>query len=188
MAEASERIALRDGDLAALREVFDRYHDSMSLVLRSLAADEDELDGLLRSVWVAAIADRVNVPDRGSPRAWLFSFVLRCFDVDSPAVADGGDDPFVPAGRPWADHWDVLPDPWPDGTESWLRSPAGRSTVLEFLASSAFPDRLLLVLRDLDGWSPEEVAALTGWSPQVQREVLARARTALHTAIRAAVR
>lgn len=188
MTEESERIALRDMDITALGEVFARYHDSMSLLLRPLAEDEHALDDLVRSVWLAAIADRDTMPEDGSPRAWLFSFVLRCFTVDTPDADERADDPFVPDGEPWAGHWQELPEPWPAGTESWLRSPAGCAAVQEYLAAADLADRLLLVLRDLDNWSPGDFMALTGWRPDVQRVALANARLALHTAIGAAAR
>ncbi|SRR6266566_7763987 len=193
MNDEALRDALRSGDLHRLRTAFDRHYEAMGLVLRPWARDDAEVERMIEATWLEAIAARESVPDRGSARAWLFSFLQNRYEEALREKEAGGpgddgrdeseDDRFVPDGEPWAGHWNEFPQGWGARADDWLRSPQGQEMLTAFLLAAPPRDRLLLVLRDMDGWSPHEVAALTGLLPGVQREELSRAREALRTAI-----
>lgn len=184
------RSALRSDEPEQLRTFFDRHYDAMATLLRPVVGSEDDVDDVIRSVWQEAIASGSAIRNHESPRAFVFSFLLQHLDdvaeTSEPDTVDD-DDPFVPDGQPWAGHWEELPQPWGPETESWLRSDDGRRAVTAFLDSAPLVDRVLLVLRDMDGWSASDVTALTGLGADDQQTVLSGARDALHAAIDRAV-
>jgi RNA polymerase sigma-70 factor (ECF subfamily) len=185
------RAALRSDEPQHLRIFFDRHYDAMATLLRPDAGSEDDVDEIIRSVWQEAIASGDTIRNHESPRGFVFSFLLQHLgeveETDEPDTVDD-DDPFVPDGMPWAGHWEELPQPWGPETETWLRSDDGRRAVTAFLDSAPLVDRVLLVLRDMDGWSASDVTALTGLGADDQQAVLTGARDALHLAIDRSVR
>lgn len=185
------RAALRSGEPERLRIFFDRHYDAMATLLRSVAGSEDDVDELIQSVWREAIATGSTIRNHESPRAFVFSILAQHLgdaeETDEPDTVDDVD-PFVPDGMPWEGHWEELPEPWGPATETWLRSGDGRRAVTAFLDNAPLVDRVLLVLRDMDGWSASDVTALTGLGSDDQQVVLSRARDGLHAAIDRAVR
>ena len=199
------RAALRSGDSQRLRVFFDRHYDAMAVLVRATVDTEDDVDDVIQSVWREAIAAGAGIRNHGSSRAFLFSFLLPHLGEDSASGTQEGDelradsdaadgtaissaDEFVPDGMPWAGHWEELPQPWSPAAEAWLRSADGRRVITGFLDSLSMVDRVVLVLRDMDGWSASEVTGLSGLGSDDQQVVLGRARIALHAAIDRATR
>jgi RNA polymerase sigma-70 factor (ECF subfamily) len=163
--------ALRTGEPDLLRAAVGRHFDAMSRLARALTGrSEADVDRLIAGVWVSAAADFPRAEPRGSARAWLFS---RLFDACRA---------FLPADHEWEGHWAEFPVPW-HGREDWEGSPEGRAVLARAIDSLPPPERNVLILRDLDGWSAAEVASLTQLPPGRQREVLFRARVSVRAAI-----
>jgi RNA polymerase sigma-70 factor, ECF subfamily len=84
---------------------------------------------------------------------------------------------FQGEGDPYPDHWKEFPRPWS----------AGQVVTLEALqaALAGLPDpwRRVVILRDVEGRPPAEVAAVTGLTAEQQRDVLNRARELLRESI-----
>jgi DNA-directed RNA polymerase specialized sigma24 family protein len=182
------RSALRSGDPHRLRAAFDRHYDAMALLLRPWSRDENEVDRMIEGAWAEAICAGSRVPERSSARAWLFSFLQQRFEEapreqapPGPGFASG--EQFAAAGEAWEGHWREFPERWDARVERWLVSPEGQAMITAFLLAASPTNRLMLVLRDLDGWSPYEVAALTGLLPEAQSVELTKARKALRDAI-----
>jgi RNA polymerase sigma-70 factor (ECF subfamily) len=179
--------ALRSGSQEQLRVAFERHFDAMTLLARSLTGGSDEQVGhLLRAFWTSAVADFRQAASRGSARAWLFTRLLDSCSL-APGMPEPPDDPelpaFLPQDDPWEGHWPESPVPWRAGPELWERSPGGRA-VLEGAIGALPPlELVVLILRDLDGWTAAEVGALTQLLPDEEREVLFRARLAIRAAM-----
>ncbi len=169
-------VALSTGQPDQLRAAFDRHFDAMSRLARVLTRkSEADVGRLIEAVWISAVADFPQVQPKGSVRAWLFS---RLLEMCGPQ-----EDGFLPADHPWEGHWTEFPVPWRAGSDDWENSPEGRAALEQAIASLPSPDRTVLILRDLDGWSASEVHGLTSLMPNEQREVLHRARMAVRAAI-----
>jgi RNA polymerase sigma-70 factor (ECF subfamily) len=168
--------ALRSGQPDELRDAFNRHFDAMSRLARLLTRkSEADVGRLIEAVWMSAVTDFPRAEPKGSVRAWLFS---RLLEMCGPEGSD-----FEPGGDPWEEHWVTFPVPWRAGSDDWEHSPAGRAALEQAVASLPSPDRTVLILRDLDGWSASEVFGLTGLEEDDQRAALSRARLAVRAAI-----
>jgi RNA polymerase sigma-70 factor (ECF subfamily) len=180
--------ALRTGQPDPLRAAFDRHIDAMTLFARSLAGGSDAAASrLVEAAWTSVLADFARNPPRGSARAWLFARLLELRDpaLDTGALApDDPDGPeFLPADDPWEGHWTDFPEPWRPASDGWESSAAGRTVVGAAVATLPLAERVVLILRDLDGWTPSEVGALTGLLPDEERDVLFLARLKVRAAM-----
>ncbi len=193
--------ALRTGQPDQLRAAFGRHIDAMTLLARSLAGGSDAAaDRLIETAWTSATADFRADPPRGSARAWLFTRLLEPRDPapddgtsapdDGTSAPDDGPDgqQFLPADDPWEEHWKDFPAPWRPAPDAWESSAAGREVVGAAVAALPLVERVVLILRDLDGWSPSEVGALTGLLPEEERDVLSRARLKIREVMDPALR
>jgi RNA polymerase sigma-70 factor, ECF subfamily len=168
--------ALGTGQPDQLRAAFDRHFDAMSRLARVLTRkSEADVGRLIEAVWMSAVTDFPQVQPKGSVRAWLFS---RLVEMCGPQEQG-----FLPDDHPWEGHWTEFPVPWRAGSDDWENSPDGRAALEHAIASLPSPDRTVLILRDLDGWSAQEVHGLIDITLDEQREVLSRARVAVRAAI-----
>ena len=165
------RIALSHVESRAVAE--DVVQDAWLTVLRSL--DRFEGRSAFRT-WVLGIvvnvarsrarAERRSVPLEEEPRA-------SCVD---PAR-------FLPADHPrWPRHWAVPPIPWRTPEEDLL---AGETRTMILQAIDALPagQREVLVLRDIEGLTAEDVCHVLELSAANQRVLLHRARSRVRLAI-----
>lgn len=185
--------ALQTGQPDQLRAAFDRHIDAMTLLARSLAGGSDaSADHLVETAWTSVMADFARNPPRGSARAWLFTRLLElrdpAFDPGTPMLDDPDGPEFLPADDPWEGHWTDFPVPWRAAPDAWESSAAGRAVVGAGIAALPLVERVVLILRDLDGWAPSEVGALTGLLPDQERDVLFRARLKIRDVIDPALR
>jgi RNA polymerase sigma-70 factor (ECF subfamily) len=103
-------------------------------------------------------------------------------DDDEPSVDP---DRFLPADHPrWPGHWASPPEQWPEE-----RVLAQETMELARAAIDALPQaqRKVIALRDVEGWSSEEVCEALGVSEVNQRVLLHRARSKVRAALEAHV-
>lgn len=183
--------ALRTGDPQRLRAAFDRHIIAMTLLARSLSGGGDTtVDQLVATIWTSVTADFDRDQPRGSARAWLFARLAMLDPTAGAAALDEGPDGprFLPADDPWEGHWVDFPAAWRAAPDAWETSAAGRAAVVDGIAALPLVQRVVLVLRDLDGWTPAEVGALTGLPPDEERAVLSAARMKIRNVLDLALR
>jgi RNA polymerase sigma-70 factor (ECF subfamily) len=110
-----------------------------------------------------------NITARGRAVGDSFAWWSRWF---RPATTVNGNR-FQADGDPYPDHWREFPRPW-----------SGRQTVESEALEAALealpePWRRIVILRDVDGRSADEVSGATGLTAAQQRDVLNRARELL---------
>jgi RNA polymerase sigma-70 factor (ECF subfamily) len=96
-------------------------------------------------------------------------------DVEEPTVDP---DRFQKDDEAWPGHWATPPRPW-QKPERRLLSLEAREEVKEALAQLPERQRLIVVLRDVEGLSAEEVCELLALSQENQRVLLHRGRSRL---------
>jgi RNA polymerase sigma-70 factor, ECF subfamily len=195
--------ALRAGDEAAFASLVAAHHASLHRLARSFGATDAVAEEIVQETWVAALRGLDGFEERSSLRTWLFAILRnqarrratrerRTLPFSALAQDDDAGDPAVDPrrfrgpGHRWEDHWATPPRPWED-PERRLASVEAREHLRRAL--DALPDRqrIVVVLRDVEGLAAEEVCALLEISEGNQRVLLHRARGRLRAILEAYV-
>ena len=100
------------------------------------------------------------------------------------AHADGDDgepavepERFLPAGDAWADHWVSYPRNWRETPEERILSRETRALVQQAIDELPPNQRIVITLRDVEGFPAAEVCNALAISETYQRVLLHRARS-----------
>ena len=102
-----------------------------------------------------------------------FSAQTDAGDVE-PAVAP---ERFLPAGRQWAGHWVSFPQDWDETPEERFLSREARAFVQQAIDALPPKQRIVITLRDVEGYPAAEVCNVLAISETHQRVLLHRARS-----------
>lgn len=192
--------ALRRGDEAAFVELVRLYGASLLRLARTFVRDAAVAEEVVQETWLAVLNGIERFEGRSSLKTWIFQILSnraktravreRRSAPFSALAADGDDDEaavdadrFRGDGHRWAGHWAAAPSDWSHLPEERL---LGQET-LERVNSAIemLPPRQadVIVLRDVEGWSPEEVCAALGITDGNQRILLHRARSKVRAAL-----
>jgi RNA polymerase sigma-70 factor, ECF subfamily len=186
--------ALRRRDPAAFAALIDRYHATMVRVAGLYARDRQVAEEVAQETWLAVLEGIDRFEGRSSLRTWLFRILTN--RAKTRATREGRSLPFsavVSAGaddQPTVDpdRFQDLGDPrgpgqWAAPPASWETIPEERLVAQETLdriaaAIEALPatQREVIRLRDVEGWSAQEVVDALDITDGNQRVLLHRAR------------
>ena len=188
--------ALRAGDEATFTMLVDELGPSMLRVALMYVPTRAIAEDVVQEAWLGVLAGIGRFEGRSSLKTWIFRILTnraktrgeresRSIPFSSLAPADGdGDEPAVDPDRFVADgHWSSAPEPFSSLPESRL---VGKET-LEVIQSAV--DRLpamqraVITLRDVEGWSSEDVRNVLDLSESNQRVLLHRARSKVRQAL-----
>jgi RNA polymerase sigma-70 factor, ECF subfamily len=191
---------LRAGDEAAFAELLDTYGASMLRVARLYVRDRAVAEEVVQETWLAVYNGIERFEGRSSFRTWLFRILTnraktrgererRSVPFSSlsadPGTSDEelGFDPdrFLPADhRRYPNKWALPPRNWPE-----QRAEERETLMVITEAIAMLPDgqREVIRLRDVEGWSAEEVAEALGLTDVNQRVLLHRARSKVRAAL-----
>ena len=193
---ADEQIvaALRAGDERTFRELFERSYPMMKRVARGYVASDAVAEEIVQDTWMAIVTGIERFEGRAALGTWMFSILTnqakshgarerRAFPFASVAPADVEEpdvdsDRFQKDDEAWPGHWATPPRPW-QKPERRLLSLEARDQLKEALAQLPERQRLIVVLRDVEGLSAEEVCDLLELSQENQRVLLHRGRSRL---------
>jgi RNA polymerase sigma-70 factor (ECF subfamily) len=149
--EVGER--LRDGDEAALREVYDRYGAAVFHLARRTVGNTADAEDVVQTTFVAAWTGRSGFdPERGSLLAWLLG-IARRKAVDALRARARADRVMDAAGRVG------LADRSVDGTADVV---VDRLVVADELAALPAEQRRVLHLAFFDDLTHPQIATATG--------------------------
>jgi RNA polymerase sigma-70 factor, ECF subfamily len=97
-------------------------------------------------------------------------------DESNPPTVDPAR--FRSPGEAYAGHWQAFPAPWPSLEDQVLAGEV-RRTVGTAVAELPTRQRIVITLRDVEGYSAEEVCEILEITPANQRVLLHRARAAV---------
>jgi RNA polymerase sigma-70 factor (ECF subfamily) len=205
-AEAAERelvAALRRGEEDAFVELVDRFGASMLRAARLRVPSAAVAEEVVQETWLRVLRGVSRFEGRSSLRTWIFVILGNCarrraqlegrsipFAALGPAGAEAtvAAEHFFPADHPlWPRCWTTLVDGWPDLPDERLLSHELLRVVRDALAALPRTQREVMVLRDAEGWSGEEVSSFLDLTPENQRVLLHRARARVRAAIAAYV-
>ena len=189
---------LRDGDESAFAELIDRYGPTMLRVAQMYVRDRATAEEVVQETWLAVLKGIDRFEGRSSLKTWLFRILTNRAktrgerdgrilpfsalagagdEVDEPSVDP---DRFLGPDSPHPGAWAAPPRAWPQD-KVLERETLG---VIQ-MAIEELPDaqREVIRLRDVEGWSPMEVADALEITDGNQRVLLHRARSKVRAAL-----
>jgi RNA polymerase sigma-70 factor, ECF subfamily len=154
----------------------------------------------VQEAWLGVLRGIERFEGRSSLGTWLHRIVAnlaktraageaRSVPFSALAGADVEEEgPSVPPerfrgpGDRWAGHWATPPQPW-GRPEHELLSAETRACILAAINALPQSQRRVITLRDVEGWSAEEVCNVLELSETNQRVLLHRARTKVRQAL-----
>ncbi len=181
---------LRAGDDAAFAALLDAWSSGMHRVARGFVATADSAAEVVQDTWLAVIQGLPGFEGRSSLKTWVYRILVntarrrggresRTVPWSSLTADDEGPtvDPsrFRGPGQPYEGHWIDWPPPWPGPEDATL---AAEVRARAAAAVAALPDRqrVVITLRDVEGYEPAEVCEILEISAANQRVLLHRAR------------
>jgi RNA polymerase sigma-70 factor (ECF subfamily) len=191
--EASLIAGLRAGDEAAFRALIEMYHAMLVRVARMYVPTQAVAEEVAQETWLAVFEGIDRFEGRSSLKTWLFrvltnraktrgiregrSLPFSSLDAEEPAVEPerfhGGD-------HNWPGHWAAPPRAFP---EERLLAAETRQVLERAVAKLPPTQRAVISLRDIEGWSADEVCNALTISETNQRVLLHRARSAVRAAL-----
>jgi RNA polymerase sigma-70 factor (ECF subfamily) len=187
---------LRAGDEAAFAELVRRYQRLMLRVARGYVRTDAVAEEVVQESWLAVVRGIERFEGRSSFKTWLLRIVanramtqgakearsvpfasLEDEDSDEPSVSP---ERFHPAGEPGAGAWSAPPEPWPEDRVLAAETRAAIERAIEELPPM---QRAVVWMRDVEGWTSEEVAGALDISPGNQRVLLHRGRQRVRAAL-----
>lgn len=180
---------LKSGDEATFTLLVRTHHASLRRVARHFVSSDALAEEVAQECWGAVLEGLASFEGRSSFKTWMFRILVNRAKTRGvrearsvPMSALGGDDddetPAVDADRFRADgHW-ATPPARPD-PERLLASSQLGAALTSALAQLPERQRQIVVLRDVEGWSSEEVCNILGLTETNQRVLLHRARSKL---------
>ena len=196
--------ALRHGDEAAFTELVDRYQNALLRLATVYVRSRDLAEEVVQDTWLGVMAGIGRFEGRSSLKTWIFRILINRAktmgvrearsipfsalaaegsegDHDEPTVEP---DRFLPADHPqWPHHWAVPPQSWAETAERILLGKEVRGLLEKAISDLPRVQREVISLRDVEGWTAEEVCGLLGLSEVNQRVLLHRARSKVRKAL-----
>ncbi len=196
-AEADLIDRLRGGDEATFVCLVNAYSASLRRLALAFGPIDAVAEEVVQETWLAVLTGIARFEGRSSVKTWIFKILANRaktraiherrtinfselddpFEPDQPAVDPGR---FFPASHPtWPGHWASPLNSWSASAEDAV---VGRETMgvlqreLDRLPAS---QRVVVTLRDVQGWPAAEVCEVLGLSEANQRVLLHRGRSRL---------
>jgi len=184
--------ALRTGDEDAFGWLVDRYHPALRRLALGYVATPSVADEVVQDTWLAVITGIDRFEGRSSLKTWIYRILMNkartrgvrehrsvpFSSFEDDAITSGfSPDRFRPADDPgWPGHWSSPPRPWQEQPHERLQATETLDAVRDAIAQLPPNQRQVISLRDIDGWSSEEVCNVLSLSQTNQRVLLHRAR------------
>lgn len=193
--EREQLAALRAGDERAFAAFVDEHGAAMLRVARLYVRDLAAAEEAVQEAWLGVLKGIERFEGRATLRTWLLRIVANVARTKGvretrsvPFSALGDEGPSVPEERfrgpesRWAGHWASPPEEWAR-PEQELLSAETRSQLAAAIDALPESQRQVISLRDVEGWSADEVCNVLGLSETNQRVLLHRARTRVRAAL-----
>jgi RNA polymerase sigma-70 factor, ECF subfamily len=189
---------LREGDESAFVELIDRYGATMLRVAQMYVRDRATAEEVVQETWLAVLNGIDRFEGRSSLKTWLFRILTnraktrgerdgRVLPFSALAGAsDEADEPSVDPDRflgpdsPHPGAWAAPPRAWPQDKLIERETLDVIETAIEKLPEA---QREVILLRDVEGWTPMEVADALEITDGNERVLLHRARSKVRAAL-----
>jgi RNA polymerase sigma-70 factor (ECF subfamily) len=171
---------LRAGDEAAFVALVQRYQPAMLRLAEATVGSRAVAQEVTQDTWLAVLRGVDKFEGRSSLKTWLFRILLNRARTAAGRERRAGrpqdidDERFDSSGA-----WASPPEPWADRVDDQLVAAQLAPQVQRLLGELPDAQRQVVVLRDVEGLPPAEVAELLGVTDGNQRVLLHRGRARL---------
>jgi RNA polymerase sigma-70 factor (ECF subfamily) len=195
--------ALKRRDEMAFVTLLQRYQGQLLRLALVYCRTTELAEEVVQDTWLGVIQGIDRFEGRSSFKTWLFQILVnrartravregRMLSFSSLAEeAETHSEPAVPADRfrdlddPWPNNWAVPPHSWGESPDVVLLSAETMELVQRAIAQLPPAQLQVITLRDVEGWSSEEVCNVLEISETNQRVLLHRARSRVRAALEA---
>ena len=200
-AESELLEALRAGDEDAFAQLVREYQPSLVRVARIYVPTQAAAEEVAQETWLGVLKGLDRFEGRSSLRTWIFRILTNIAKTRAQrdgrtlpfsALQDPGRVPeaavdadrFLDSEHPrWPGHWASKPQSWDTIPEERLLGRETRAVIEEAIEALPANQRAVISLRDIEGWSSEEVRNTLDLSETNQRVLLHRARSKVRRAL-----
>jgi len=186
---------LRAREERAFVELVERYYGNLLPLADFYVSNRAVAEEVLQETWLAVLKGIDRFEERSSFKTWISRIVMNLartrgvresrmvpfsdFAEDEVGHAEAAVDRerFRGAMDEYPDHWSVSPRPWNSDPETELLTNETMSVLYGAVKMLPKAQQLVLTMRDINGWTPEEICNALGISETNQRVLLHRARS-----------
>jgi RNA polymerase sigma-70 factor (ECF subfamily) len=179
--------ALKRGDEAAFIQLVELHQTLMLRVARRYVRSSAVAEEVVQETWLGVLNGLERFEGRASLKTWIFRILTNRaisragreartvpLSESEPAVDP---DRFRPEGDPYPGGWKTFPARWDALPEERLLARETLALVGEAIAELPERQHLVILMRDIEGWSAGEVCEALEISEANQRVLLHRARS-----------
>jgi RNA polymerase sigma-70 factor (ECF subfamily) len=197
-AEAALLARLRAGDEAAFEALVARHYPTMLAVAQTYVKGRAVAEEVVQEAWLGVINGLDRFEGRSSLKTWILSILVNqaktrgvreARSVPFAALAPEGDEPavepdrFRSASESYPGHWRAFPGDWGRSADAAVQDRETMRVVMGAIAELPLPQQTVIRMRDVEGYSSEEVCAALDVSEGNQRVLLHRARSRVRSAL-----
>ncbi len=177
-------LRLRSGDEQAFAAVVERYHEPMLRLAAAYVPSRAVAEEVVQDTWLAALRGLADFEGRSSLKTWLFRILVNrarttgTREHRSVPVADP--EPAVDPSRFGGDGgWADPPEHWIEAAESRMEAGKLADRIRVWIDDLPARQREVVLLRDVEGMTSEEVCTVLALTDGNQRVLLHRGRSRL---------
>lgn len=197
---------LRAGDETAFLTLVETLHSPMIRIALSYVANIETAEEVVQETWMGVLRGIDRFEGRSCLKTWIFCILTnraksrgkresRCLsfaDCGNAHFAGNDDDAsesavspdrFLPADHQWPDHWSSPPNQWSCLPEDRVLKQEICARIEQQIERLPPSQRRVMILRDIEGWTAEEVCSMLKISPANQRVLLHSARSKVRGAL-----
>ena len=193
--------ALRARDETTFTTLVDQYGASLLRLARVYVHDIAAAEEVVQDAWIGLLESIDRFEGRSSLKTWLFRILINCarararkdsrtipfssaFKPEDMEDAGFGFGRFLPGWSPVGPgHWVRPPARWDDEPEQRALAAETRAQIHRAIDALPPAQREVIVMRDVAGFSSDDVCNVLGVSDTNQRVILHRARTRVRRAL-----
>jgi len=190
---------LRAGDEAAFAQLMREYGASMLRVAQMYVSSRAVAEEVVQEAWLGVLKGIGRFEGRSSLKTWLFRIVANTAktrgvrearSVPFSALGDEGEhepsvdpDRFLGAGERFPGHWALPPESWAGVPEGRLLAQETLDVIEREIERLPPTQRAVITMRDVQGFTSEEVCNALDLTETNQRVLLHRARAKVRSAL-----
>jgi RNA polymerase sigma-70 factor, ECF subfamily len=197
-AETDLLARLRAGDEAAFEALVARHYATMVAVALTYVKTRAVADEVVQEAWLGVIQGLDRFEGRSSLKTWILSILVNkaktrgvreARSVPFAALGAEGIEPAVPperfrgAGDAFPGHWRAYPGDWHASAATLVEDRETLRVAMRAIADLPRAQHTVIRMRDVEGYSSEEVCAALDVSEGNQRVLLHRARSRVRSAL-----